>query len=304
MSTPCFRVGVSGFTAAERNALEVFFRLASARSPRYDACTELSRADFVLVDGDDDEAIERARHRLADALVIGVSLPPRGVMAALSRPLDPLAVMARLDQCVARRDELGVSALPGPGTKKARPAVPSAMARQGARHDTVQDFRASTGFSNSVLADGDLRLDEVLVVDDSPIARRYLQARLERLGYHVSCADSGEEALELVASRRFGFVFLDVAMSGMDGFEACRRIKQQPWPIGRCPAVVMVTGRTGAVDRIRGTLAGCEAYLTKPLAEEELVKVLAKHDHVFDRVFEPTVPGFGGEARTAWGAGE
>ena len=111
MSTPCFRVGVSGFTAAERNALEVFFRLASARSPRYDACTELSRADFVLVDGDDDEAIERARHRLADALVIGVSLPPRGGYGCAGCAVSMGAVQRNFDaarQQSAADDENGM----------------------------------------------------------------------------------------------------------------------------------------------------------------------------------------------------
>ena len=145
---------------------------------------------------------------------------------------------------------------------------------------------------------------KILLVDDSSTVLLMERMILSKSDYEVVTAKDGQEGVEKALAERPDLILMDVVMPRMDGFEACRRIKQQPWPIGRCPAVVMVTGRTGAVDRIRGTLAGCEAYLTKPLAEEELVKVLAQHDHVFDRVFEPTVPGFGGESRQAWSAGE
>jgi DNA-binding response OmpR family regulator len=167
------------------------------------------------------------------------------------------------------------------------------------RHAEEQAARESESgdFSNSVLLGGeggDGMFDHVLVVDDSEIARRFLQMKLQRLGYTVHTAADGRTALELVAARRYAFVFLDVAMNGMDGFEACQQIKHMAWPLDqrlmRGPVIIMVTARSSAVDRIRGTLAGCDAYLTKPLNEDELIATLSKYDDSFERVFENTVP--------------
>jgi two-component system, cell cycle response regulator len=285
-----FRVAVHGFNAAERNVLEVFFRLASARSAGYVAAPSLADCDFVIADADDNESLHAvdASGRVGDTVFVGLSLPPPGALAGVTRPIDPMQLLASLDLAVARRGLLSRAA-PASGT--ARQAQSSARARQQAHQREVLDFRNSTGFSNSVLTDEDRKLDAVLVVDDSPIARRFLHTRLGRLGYDVHSAESGEEALEMIAQQSFTFVFMDVALGdGMDGFEACRRIKRRPWPIGHAPAVFMVTGRTSAIDRIRGQLAGCDAYLTKPLVEDELHRVLAGHDDAFERVFEPTAP--------------
>jgi CheY-like chemotaxis protein len=121
-------------------------------------------------------------------------------------------------------------------------------------------------------------LGKVLVVDDSDVALKFMQNRLRQFGYEGQLARSGEEALALVAEDDFKFVFMDVMMTGLDGYQTCKAIKQNKARKGTAPVVVMLTSRGGTIDKIRGTMAGCDAYLTKPLNEKHLVTILVKHD--------------------------
>ena len=136
--------------------------------------------------------------------------------------------------------------------------------------------------------------DEILVVDDSDVALKFMQNRLTRYGFRSELVKSGEEALTRVSARSFKFVFLDVMMEGLDGYQTCRAIKQRKYTSTKPPVVVMLTSRGGSINKIRGGLAGCDAYLTKPLNEAELLKVLAKYDQQVERGFRDT--NFGGNS--------
>ena len=118
----------------------------------------------------------------------------------------------------------------------------------------------------------------VLVVDDSDVALKFMQNRLRQFGYDGQLARSGEEALAMVAETPFKFVFLDVMMAGLDGYQTCRAIKQNKSHHGVGPRVIMLTSKGGTIDKIRGSMAGCDAYLTKPLNERQLAAVLVKYD--------------------------
>ncbi len=118
----------------------------------------------------------------------------------------------------------------------------------------------------------------VLVVDDSEVALKFMQNRLHHFGYLGQTARSGEEALALVAQTPYKFVFMDVMMAGLDGYQTCRAIKQNKGHHGEVPRVIMLTSRGGTIDKLRGSMAGCDAYLTKPLNERQLAAVLIKFD--------------------------
>jgi two-component system, cell cycle response regulator len=135
---------------------------------------------------------------------------------------------------------------------------------------------------------GEGNLDHILVVDDSDIALKFMRNRLTRFGFRTDLVNSGEEALGRLSARPYKFVFLDVMMEGLDGYQTCRAIKQRKYVEGKPPVVVMLTSRGGTIDKIRGTLAGCDAYLTKPLNERDLIAVLAKHDRTVARGFQAT----------------
>jgi two-component system, cell cycle response regulator len=121
-------------------------------------------------------------------------------------------------------------------------------------------------------------IGRVLIVDDSDIALKYMQNRLRHFGYECELVHSGEEALAMVGKNSYQFVFLDVMMAGLDGYQTCKAIKNNKARRGPAPVVVMLTSRGGTIDKIRGSMAGCDAYLTKPLNDNRLGSVLAKFD--------------------------
>lgn len=125
----------------------------------------------------------------------------------------------------------------------------------------------------------------VLVVDDIEANVRLLQAKLQLEYYDVITALRGEEAVDKAKREQPDIVLLDIMMPGMDGFEACRRIKADPET--RHIPVVMVTTLDGREDRLRGLRAGAEDFLTKPIDDVQLmarVKSLARLKMVSDEL--------------------
>lgn len=117
-----------------------------------------------------------------------------------------------------------------------------------------------------------------LIVDDSAIATRFLETRLARWGMVVTKADRSQAALALLAQQEFEFVFLDVELgedSELDGLGICQQIKRRTVPKPRS-VVVMVSAHHGELDLARGALAGCDAYLGKPLVQAELERVMQR----------------------------
>jgi adenylate cyclase len=108
----------------------------------------------------------------------------------------------------------------------------------------------------------------ILVVDDMPANVRLLEAVLEPAGLSVTSASSGPEALELVASELPDLVLLDVQMAGMNGYEVCRRIRENE-TTALIP-VVMVTSHDSEA-RIDGIRAGADDFVTKPFDHQELL---------------------------------
>jgi two-component system, OmpR family, response regulator MprA len=112
--------------------------------------------------------------------------------------------------------------------------------------------------------DGGVR---VLVVDDEPAVRESIGRSLRFEGYQVETACDGQTALDAVRSRRPDVVVLDVMMPGIDGLEACRRLRIT----GDRVPVLMLTARRNVGDRVAGLDAGADDYLVKPFALEELL---------------------------------
>ncbi len=108
----------------------------------------------------------------------------------------------------------------------------------------------------------------ILVVDDTPANVELLKGLLTREGYTVHTAADGEAALAAVARELPDLVLLDVMMPKLDGFEVCRRLKQDPTT--RLTPVVLITSLQEREDRIRGINAGADDFLTKPVNAHEL----------------------------------
>ena len=115
----------------------------------------------------------------------------------------------------------------------------------------------------------------VLVVDDNATVRKFMEAKLAPYGFRADFAESGEQAVGLTASNEYTCVFLDVVLPGIDGYQVCKLIKGNKQAVKRT-AVVMLTSRSSPFDKLRGSLAGCDEYLTKPVDENHLLEVIAK----------------------------
>jgi DNA-binding response OmpR family regulator len=110
----------------------------------------------------------------------------------------------------------------------------------------------------------DMRL--LLVEDDTKLVRA-LTLGLEREGYVVDAAESGDLAMELARATDYEGIVLDLMLPGIDGFTVCRQLRSE----GRWMPVLMLTARTDVTDRIRGLDAGADDYLIKPFDFGELL---------------------------------
>ena len=135
------------------------------------------------------------------------------------------------------------------------------------RNDSKQD---NTNTSNHPHISN--QLEQVLVVDDSFPVRKYMEQKLHELSagnIRLAFAGNGEQAVTQIRTTAFDAVFLDVVMPDINGYKICKWIKSvQP----NCK-VILLTGRKSPIDKVRGSMSGCDAYLTKPPDEERLSEI-------------------------------
>ena len=124
----------------------------------------------------------------------------------------------------------------------------------------------------------------ILIVDDQPQNLRLLEAVLEPRGFRTVSAESGEAALEVLSREQADLVLLDILMPGMDGYEVCRRIRENP-ATAFLP-VVMITASDTA-QKLRATEAGADDFVAKPFDQGELlarvkslVRIKSYHDTI------------------------
>lgn len=117
----------------------------------------------------------------------------------------------------------------------------------------------------------------MLVIEDQEAERKLLVTALEREGYRLMAADSGEAGLELLAQMTPNLVLLDLILPGMDGLEVCRRLRAHT----EVP-IIMITGRDEEVDKVVGLELGADDYITKPYGMRE---VLARVHAMLRRTF-------------------
>jgi two-component system cell cycle response regulator len=132
----------------------------------------------------------------------------------------------------------------------------------------------------------------ILVVDDIEANVRLLEAKLTAEYYDVLTAYDGPTALAVAAAEKPDIVLLDVMMPGMDGFQVCRRLKDDPET--RHIPVVLVTALDGRGDRISGLEAGADEFLTKPIDDVMLfarVRSLTRLKMVIDELREREASG-------------
>src|SRR4051812_321062 len=124
----------------------------------------------------------------------------------------------------------------------------------------------------------------VLVVDDEAAIRDLVRLNLELDGHLVVTAGDGAACLDAVRRTHPDLIFLDVMMPGLDGWQVLGRLKSDSDPDLSSIPVVMLTARTGDLDRIRGGIEGAVRYITKPFSADDL---RAELDEALDGSPEP-----------------
>ncbi|MDQ3253010.1 MAG: response regulator [Acidobacteriota bacterium] len=114
-----------------------------------------------------------------------------------------------------------------------------------------------------------------MVVDDSPTVRKLVTLKLEGQGHQVIAATDGIDALAKLNESIPDLILSDITMPRMDGYQLCKLIKSNPTT--KHIPVVMLSGKDGFFDKMRGRVAGSTAHMTKPFEPDELIKTVAKY---------------------------
>ena len=274
------RLLVKGFTGFDMRLLDGVVKLSQRRNPSLELVDDQapSSIDVIIIDGKNEEAAAWAQEQsywLVQQAVVWVDAQgplPKG-HTGLQRPVRwtdlPVILSRAMDDAI--HYHAGESAEPSAA------AVPVSKAAAQAQASQINSSAQTTASSEAVLGNA-ATAPAILVVDDSLAVRGHLTSELKAVGYAVSSVDSGEAAIVAVGSRPYDCILMDVLMPGMDGYEACRKIKAMPAIGGKAkPSIVMLTSKSSPFDRIRGKMAGCDAYLTKPVQKSHLMQVLAKY---------------------------
>lgn len=114
----------------------------------------------------------------------------------------------------------------------------------------------------------------VLIIDDSPTEVYKLTTILEKNGYSVEVAETGEEGLSMAKLSPPDLILMDVVMPGLNGFQATRQLSRAPETTD--VPVVIVSTKDQATDKVWGMRQGARAYLVKPISETQLLNAISE----------------------------
>ena len=118
-----------------------------------------------------------------------------------------------------------------------------------------------------------MTIKKIMVVDDSPTERAFMENVLRKRGYDVLLVDSGEVAIERSKSELPDLILMDVVMPGQNGFQLTRAITRDP-NFAHVP-IIMCTSKNQETDKVWGMRQGAKDYVTKPVNAQELLGHIA-----------------------------
>lgn len=256
-ATGAYSLIVFGLTGTQRMVLASLCKLSTNRQVSYTLPPAASdgNADIAIVDADDTEAVRSWKRSQvpASAPVVFVSAQPLTDLETHQYNLIRSHLSGGLLQLL---DRVAVSEL---GQRQPVVARDEANVRREAGHASG----TSTGRTSIARA---------LVIDDSLSVRTQMDICLGKLDIATEVAADARQGLEKLQETYYDLVFLDVMLPDMDGYQVCKLIKRDP-RTKRMP-VVMLTSKGSTINRIQGSIAGCDRYLTKPATERDVVKVV------------------------------
>jgi twitching motility two-component system response regulator PilG len=252
-----------GFPEGEKAMLSSTFRLTGRRAFSYaEPASAEERTDVYLVNADNPAALEELKIRAPNvhspAVLIGRAGAQHG-WPLVEKPIHWMRLFEQLDLVMQAALQ-----------ERSRRQPSDAGAWDGRTYRRAIDKSA---VSEPVFVEPK-PIETVLVVDDSATVRAFMRAKLQPFRFDIDFAESGEAAIDMAQSKAYTCIFLDVLMPGIDGYEVCKRIKSSSST--KNTAVVMLSSKSSTFDRFRGNWAGCDAYLGKPVGEDELLATIAK----------------------------
>ncbi|NCB99619.1 MAG: response regulator transcription factor [Clostridia bacterium] len=127
-------------------------------------------------------------------------------------------------------------------------------------------------------------MSKILIIEDEVSIAELEKDYLELSGFEVDMENSGDTGLEKALKNAYDLVILDLMLPGMDGFEICRRIREQ-----KNIPVLMVSAKKEDIDKIRGLGMGADDYITKPFSPSELVARVKAHLARYERLIGSAV---------------
>ncbi len=259
-----FILEMLGFSDAEKTMLASTFRLTGRREFCYaEPASAEERIDIYLVNADNADALSQLQTRSpnihAPAVLIGREAPPNS-WPLIQKPIHWMRLFEQLDELMetalqerARRQQLDDGQWDGQTYRRT-------IDKKAVQEAVFLAEKAS---------------ESVLVVDDSATIRAFMRMKLAPFRFDVDFAESGEQAIDMAQAKSYTCIFLDILMPGIDGYQVCKRIKANAST--KNTAVVMLSSKSTAFDKFRGSWAGCDAYLSKPVGEDDLLATIARY---------------------------
>ncbi len=251
-------VAIIGTTDYERNILKSIFKLSQYRDYTYTLTSISEPNQILIVDADDQQAIVQWNMLYGDATSKSASSNPTRSISTIMvskdkalddfpfhirRPFVTTHILSILDQVAAK-----VAAI--------------------TQQQPISERVFSAAADPVIMA-------TALIVDDSSTIRKQIEMELRPFNIESDAVESGEQAFELLSQKSYDMIFLDVMLPGIDGYQICRIIKKDKM-MKKIP-VVMLTSKSSPFDWVKGSLAGCDTYLTKPLKQASFQKAIKKY---------------------------
>lgn len=275
MEKKTYQVAMLGISEAERNILRNIFKLSQYRNHIYAVAAPGELTDVLMVDADDPRALSQWRQikesaasttlrRSIPAVLVTKEQPSDSMPYHVRRPFVASRVLNVLDYLVDKELQTDRERVIG----AAAPQTPVASEPVNPAAATVKpEPVAGTSSAKSALT--------ALVVDDSAPVRKQIELELKMFGIHVDAVETGEQAIEFINRNNYNLIFLDVVLPGMDGYQICKIFKKDK--TRKKTPVIMLTSKSSPFDRVKGALAGCDTYLTKPVKQETFQKAVKKY---------------------------
>lgn len=246
-----YALSVFGLTGTQRMVLSSLCKLSRNRGFTYSVQDrhDSRPGDILIVDADDSDAVQQWKQ----------SRNPRStpVVHVSAKPLIDLP---------DKHYNIARSQLSGGLLQLLNRVVVNELGHLS--YDKAIDGRKTHTVEN---APSGKSVANALVIDDSLSARTQIRLCLEKLDIDVSVAENATEALERLNELFFHIIFLDVILPDMDGYQVCKLIKKDP--LTRHVPVVMLTSKGSTINRLQGSIAGCDRYLVKPAAENDVLSI-------------------------------